>query len=131
MRMRIISVAVVVLGLGIVGIALAQQAGQRPRSPAGEKERLRAQVARLQAEAEFQQMDHDVDTAFLKTLLTNIKNDEEPGPPGYAASLPTAPRMAARRLLERLSKEFVEKSATMNETKLKLAEVEKRYNEAQ
>ena len=72
MRMRIIAVAVVV-GLGIVGISLAQQAGE---GRGNDRAKLRAQVARLRAEVELRQMEHDVDADMLKRLMTDMRNLE-------------------------------------------------------
>jgi hypothetical protein len=73
MRMRIIS-AVVVAGLGIVGIALAQQADDQPKDQAGERAILRAQVAKLRAEVELQQLEHEVDVDILRKLMTDMRN---------------------------------------------------------
>jgi hypothetical protein len=73
MRMRIVSAAVV-LGLGIVGITLAQQGGQQPKDRASEKAKLGAQVAKLRAEVEVLQLEHDVDADILRKLMTDVKN---------------------------------------------------------
>jgi hypothetical protein len=73
MRMRIIS-AVVVTGFGIVGIALAQQADDQPKDQAGERARLRAQVVKLRAEVELQQLEHEVDVDILRKLMTDMRN---------------------------------------------------------
>jgi hypothetical protein len=171
MRMRIISAAVV-LGLGLVGIALAQQAGEGRRD---DKAKLRVQVAKLRAEVEIRQLEHDADADILKKLMVDMKNVEcmeaskgpmkeqaeallkgplkgemealkgaanglllpPPGPlPDLREefnkmfSADEAVAKAARPLLERLKKEFVQKSAELNEKRLELAEVETRYNEA-
>ncbi len=73
MRMRIIAAAVV-LGLGIVGMALAQQAGQQSKDRVGEKAKLRAQVARLRAEVEFLELEHGVDANMLREIMKDVKN---------------------------------------------------------
>ncbi len=163
MRMRIIS-ATIILGLGIVGITLAQQAGEERRS---EKAKLRSQVARLRAEVELRQIEHDVDADILKKLMTDLRNlgglealkapvEEQlksvtaqrapnvglPTPPGFEefnkqfqeeakaeAQVKELMVKAARPLLDRLKKEFVQKAAELNEKRLELAEAEKRYNE--
>ena len=162
MRMRIISAAVV-LGLGIVGITLARQTGE---ARGDDKAKLRTQVARLRAEVELRQIEHDVDADILKKLMTDMRNLEgleslkapveeqlksatarkapEIGytPPGFeefrkqaqeeakATQLNELTAKVARPLLERLKKEFVQKAAELNEKRLELADVEKRYNEA-
>ncbi len=72
MRMRIIAAAVV-LGLGIVGITLAQQGGE-PSKPGPDRAKLRAQVAKLRAEIELLQLEHDADVDFLKKGLGDMKN---------------------------------------------------------
>lgn len=76
MRMRMLSTAAVtVVGLGLVGIALAQPPGGRSKEQ-GEKATLRGQVARLRAEVELLQTEHDVDRDLLKKLMTDVKNLE-------------------------------------------------------
>ena len=178
MRMRIIA-AVTVVGLGIVGITLAQQSGEDSRK---DKSKLRAQVARLRAEVEVLQLEHDADSDILKKLMTDVRNvdciEAVKGPikeqmeallkgpmkeqteilkgqnealkaPTNAqlpdllgASIPVQEELnkmftvdeamvkVGRPLLERLKKEFVQKATEMNEKRLELAEVEKRYNQA-
>lgn len=73
MRKRIISAAVV-LGLGIVGITVAQQTSDLRKDGASEKAKLRVQVAKLRAEVEALQLEHDVDADFFKKLMTDVKN---------------------------------------------------------
>ncbi|MHB1559734.1 MAG: hypothetical protein ACYC61_19980 [Isosphaeraceae bacterium] len=74
--MRIIAAAVV-LGLGIVGIALAQQqAGQQPKEQGGDRAKLRAEVARLRAEVEVRELEHDVDADVLREGLKELKQAE-------------------------------------------------------
>jgi hypothetical protein len=179
MRMRIIA-AVTVVGLGIVGITLAQQSGEDSRK---DKSKLRAQLARLRAEVEVLQVEHDADSDILKKLMTDVRNvdcieavkgpikeqmeallkgpmkeqteilkgqiealkapinTQLPGVPG--ASIPLQEELnkmftvdeamakVGRPLLARLKKEFVQNATEMNEKRLELAEVEKRYNQAQ
>ena len=45
-------------------------------------------------------------------------------------SMDEATAKVARPVLERLKKEFVQKTTELNEKRLELAEVEKQYNEA-
>ena len=79
MRTRIIA-AVVVLGLGIVGITLAQQPGAQPKPQAADKAALRAQVVKLRVEIELLQLNHDADR---DNLLSWMKG-ERMGPGGMA-----------------------------------------------
>ena len=79
MRTRIIA-AMVVLGLGIVGITLAQQPGAQPKPQAADKAALRAQVVKLRVEIELLQLDHDAD----RDSLVNWMNGERMGPGGMA-----------------------------------------------
>lgn len=84
--MRIISAAFV-LGLGIVGITLAQQTGERPKDQAGEKGKLRAQVVKLRLEIELLELDHDAERDNFLACLKRVKQTEflgngQPGPAG-------------------------------------------------
>jgi hypothetical protein len=73
--MRIISAAAV-LGLGMVGSALAQPDGQQPAGQTNERVKLRAQVVKLQVEIELLQLEHEADRAYLHDLMmTARKND--------------------------------------------------------
>ena len=180
MRMRIISAAVV-LGLGIVGITLAQQSGEQLKEQPTDRAKLRVQVAKLRAEVEVLQLEHDADSDFLKKLMIDMKNFDTmeaakgpmkeqmeallgpmkeqmealkrlmeakkaavvegvPPAPGALAlpqddfnkmfSADEATAKVARPILERLKKEFVKKATELNEKRLELVDVEKRYNEA-
>src|SRR5262249_43582083 len=82
MRNLVISAAVFV-GFAIAGVTLAQQNGaQKAPSDASatnqvsEKAKLRAKVARVRAEVELLQLEHDVDADLLKKLTTDIRNLE-------------------------------------------------------
>jgi hypothetical protein len=79
MRTRIMT-AVVVLGLGIVGIALAQQPGAEPKPQAADKAALHAQAVKLRVEIELLQLDHDAD----RESLLNWMKGERMGPGGLA-----------------------------------------------
>jgi hypothetical protein len=79
MRTRIMT-AVVVLGLGIVGIGLAQQPGAEPKPQAADKAALRAQAVKLRVEIELLQLDHDAD----RESLLNWMKGERMGPGGLA-----------------------------------------------
>jgi hypothetical protein len=78
MRMRVISVAVV-LGLGIVGIALAQQAGQQPKDQTNERMRLRDQVVKLRVEIELLELEHDAAKAEFLEIKKGIRELESEG----------------------------------------------------
>lgn len=80
MRTRII--AAVVLGLGIVGITLAQQPGGQPKPPAADKTALRTQVVQLRVEIELLQLDHDAD----RDNLLNWMKAERMGTGGLAGT---------------------------------------------
>jgi hypothetical protein len=182
MRMRIISAAVV-MGLGLVGITLAQQTGKPTKDQTSAKANLRAQVAKLRAEVELLQLEHEVDRDSLKELMVDLKRvdtleagkgpmkaemeaflkgpmkqqvealknqleslktiQKNAGIPDAAAAVPDpekeinnmlgadeAAARVARPVVERLKKEFTQKATRLNEKRLELAEVEKRYNEA-
>jgi hypothetical protein len=75
MRLSIISAAVVI-GLGIVGIALAQQGDRPPNEPPVNKAKLRAQVAKLRAEVDVLQLEHDAESEFLKKMMIEMKDHE-------------------------------------------------------
>jgi hypothetical protein len=75
MRKRIISAAVV-LGLGIGGISLAQQAGQQPKDQVSERAKLRAQVAKLQAEVELLDLEHQADKDVVVSVLKEERDFE-------------------------------------------------------
>lgn len=75
MRLRIISAAVVI-GLGVVGIALAQQGDKQPNERPINKANLRAQVAKLRAEVDIRQLEHDADSEFLKKMMIEMKDHE-------------------------------------------------------
>ncbi len=78
MRMRIISAAVV-LGLGIVGVTLAQQGGEERRNDKAER---RIQVVRLGVEIELLQIEHEVDRGHLKAVRAELRSLE-----GYDAGV--------------------------------------------
>ncbi len=79
MRTCIIA-AVVVLGLGFVGITLAQQPAAQPKPQAADKAALRAQVVKLRVEIELLQLDHDAD----RDNLLNWMKGERMGPGAMA-----------------------------------------------
>jgi hypothetical protein len=64
MRTRFIA-AVVVLGLGLVGITLAQQPGAQPKPRAADKAALHDEVVKLRVEIELLQLEHDADRESL------------------------------------------------------------------
>ena len=70
MRRRVVSVVVVVLGLAIATIALAQPV-TKVGIPAGDTPLL--QMANLSAEIELLQLEHDVESEYLKKLMTEVR----------------------------------------------------------
>ena len=101
MRTRIIA-AVVVLGLGIVGITLAQQPGAQPKPLAADKAALRAEVVKLRVDIELLQLDHDAD----RDNLLNWMKGERWRPEGMAG-------MAIETMLEMMGN--AEATKTMEE----------------
>jgi hypothetical protein len=84
MRKRIIAAAVV-MGLGMMGLALAQQGSQQPKDQASEKAKLRTQVVKLRLEIELLQLDHDAARDILIACLKQVNQPEglrsgQPGP---------------------------------------------------
>jgi hypothetical protein len=86
MRKRIISAAVV-LGLGIAGITLAQQDGDRRGQPAVDKAKLRSQVVKLRVEIEMLQLDHDADREIIVAWMKNVREAERLGADPYGTGL--------------------------------------------
>jgi hypothetical protein len=88
MRMRIISTAIV-LAVGIVGITLAQQTGQRPNDRNSERAKLRAQVVKLRVDIELLQLDHDAERDILLACLTQVKQPDflASGQPGATMTM--------------------------------------------
>jgi len=79
MWMRIISVGVV-LGLGVMGIALAQQTGQQPKDQASQKAKLRDRVVKLRVEVELMELEHDATRADILDMTKDIRNSESDSP---------------------------------------------------
>ncbi len=75
MRKQIISAAIV-LGLGIVGIAVAQQTGQKPKDRENERSTLRAQVVKLRVEIELLELDHETDREYLLDLMRTARKTD-------------------------------------------------------
>jgi hypothetical protein len=73
MRMRIISAAVIVVGLGLVGITLAQQGGEGQRD---DKAKLPAQVVKLRTEVELLQLERDADREYLLDLMRSARQTD-------------------------------------------------------
>ena len=146
MKPQILS-ATVVIGLGLVGIALAQQAPDGAARDA--RARRRGQIARLQARVELLEMEHKVDADLLEKLMSDVKNmdgleamkDQLPGIIGALGQvlgqkvdagavekefpLDSATIKAVRPLLERKKEEFLRQSEELHEKRLELADLEK------
>jgi hypothetical protein len=101
MRLRIISAAVVI-GLGVVGIALAQQGDKQPNEPPINKAKRRTQVAKLRAEVDVLQLEHDANSEVLKKMMIEMKDHESM----EAAKGPAKEQMEAvlRRRMEGVDK---------------------------
>jgi hypothetical protein len=75
MRMRIFSAAFV-LGLGIVGITVAQQTGEQSNRQDGDRPKLRALVVKLRVEIELLELDQDADRTELLEIMKGIRMAE-------------------------------------------------------
>jgi hypothetical protein len=77
MRIKI-TLAAVLLALGFATITTARQGAEGARNPApGEsKASLRPKLARLRAEVELMQLEHEADVSILKDLVKDLKNLE-------------------------------------------------------
>ncbi len=75
MRMRTFAAAVTLAALGFATFAPAQQPGEPPKAQEqdGPKVKLRARVARLRAEVELMQIEHEVDVAVMKDMINGLK----------------------------------------------------------
>ena len=67
------------VGLGLAGLALAQQPGERPTSGAALKAQLRSRVIKLRAEVDVLQVDHDAERESLVAWLKTFKQPEYMG----------------------------------------------------
>ena len=74
MRMRIASGVVVLVALGTATLTMARPQGEPPKGQeqADPKARLRIGVARLRAEVELLQLEHEGDVAVLKDLINGV-----------------------------------------------------------
>jgi hypothetical protein len=156
MKMRIISAAVV-LGLGFVGITLAQSKDQ-----ASERAKLRAQVINLRVDIELLELEHDADRADLLEIMKGIRMSESKSPEELQEAvlgsllLTEDPKslgkpvekerekemqnlvneaikkrtVEMKALGDRKRKDYAKQAAELAEKRLDLAEVEKRYNQA-
>jgi hypothetical protein len=145
MRMRIISSSVV-LGLGIVGIALAQQPRQQPQDRVSERAQLRARVVKLEVDVKLLQLDQEVDGRHLKSVMVQMRTMEgfDAGVLEKDLALASEDRFGsglgvvgldetmarARTYIDRKRKDFARQAAELAEKRLELVDLEKRYNEA-
>jgi hypothetical protein len=89
MRMR--PVATVVVALGIVGIAPAQQANQPPGPQATTKAKLRSQIIRPRAELDVLQLEHDATRAEILNEMSSVRAEEHDA--SSTATLGTSEKM--------------------------------------
>src|SRR5436305_15285160 len=77
MRIRI-TMAAALLALGFATITAASQGAEvkKEQAPADSKAALRPKLARLRAEVELMQLEHDVEVAMLKDLIKDLKGLE-------------------------------------------------------
>ena len=124
MRKRIISAAVV-LALGIVGIALAQQPGPQPKDHASERAKLRAQVAKLRADVELLDLEHEADKAVVVSVLREERDYEsESARVDKAKEAVSEANMTAASLgkLREFQKEFGDEKAMQAQAEKELKE---------
>jgi hypothetical protein len=88
MRIRI-TMAAAVLALGFATITAARQGAEkaRPQDPADSKAALRPRLARLRAEVELMQLEHEGDVAVMRDLIKGLKFAEAMGAAGNQAPL--------------------------------------------
>ena len=88
MRTRI-TMAAVLLALGFATITAARQGaeGARNQAPADSKAALRPKLARLRAEVELMQLEHEGDVAVMRDLIKGLKFSEAMGAAGDQAPL--------------------------------------------
>ena len=74
MRMRIASGVAVLVALGFATLTMARPQGGPPKGQeqANPKAQLQARVARLRAEVELLQLEHDGDVAVLKDMINGL-----------------------------------------------------------
>jgi hypothetical protein len=83
MRIRI-TLAAAMLALSFATITAARQGaeGARPQAPADSKAALRPKLARLRAEVELMQLEHEGDVAVMRDLIKGLKFSEAMGAAG-------------------------------------------------
>ena len=88
MRIKI-TMAAALLALGFATITAARQGAEvaRPQAPADSKAALRPRLARLRAEVELMQLEHEGDVAVMKDLIKGLKFSEAMGAAGDQAPL--------------------------------------------
>ena len=74
MRMRIASGVAVLVALGFATLTMARPQGEPPKGQeqANPKVQLQARVARLRAEVELLQLEHEGDVAVLKDMINGL-----------------------------------------------------------
>ena len=74
MRMRIASGVAVLVALGVATLTMARPQGEPPKGQeqANPKVQLQARVARLRAEVELLQLEHEGDVAVLKDMINGL-----------------------------------------------------------
>jgi hypothetical protein len=77
MRIKI-TLAAALLALGFATITAARQGPEvrKDQAPADSKAALRPKLARLRAEVELMQLEHEADVSILKDLVKDLKNLE-------------------------------------------------------
>jgi len=157
MSKRSVLAIAMLAGLGMAATITLAQPAPGDRLPPREKRTLRAELAKLRAEVELLQLEHESDVDFLKKLMEEMKNSEamesvkgsaksrlaefgaslgkkvddkdlQDFDKTFAADELTA--KAIRPFFDSLKKDFVKKTAELNEKRLDLADLETRYTTA-
>jgi hypothetical protein len=127
MRIRI-TLAAAMLALSFATITAARQGaeGARPQAPADSKAALRPKVARLRAEVELMQLEHEGDVAVMKDLIKGLKFSEAVRAAGDQA--PQASVKMVPKIYEESKKGFLDRSAALNEKQMELLDLEQRMS---
>lgn len=131
MRMRIV---LVVVGLAFTTMAIGQE-------PASLRAKPRTQVAKLRAEVELSQVEHDADVEHLRASIREARA-EHPNrgnssaissigrrtTPDEAREVQDRVKAEVFRKLDQEKAEFLDKTIAFNEKKLELVDLEQRLN---
>ena len=113
------------LGLGHRGDRMAQQPGPQPKDHASERAKLRAQVAKLRADVELLDLEHEADKAVVVSVLREERDYEsESARVDKAKEAVSEANMTAASLgkLREFQKEFGDEKAMQAQAEKELKE---------